>query len=78
MQVGGDTEMVGDVGRLGHVVDVPVSEEHRFDAELVLGDQTLHGSQRVHAGIDDGDVVLTLGAGDIYRLAEAMVKGEAP
>ncbi len=30
------------------------------------------------AGVDDGDVVLTLGAGDIYRLAEALVKGEAP
>ncbi len=30
------------------------------------------------AGIDDGDVVMTLGAGDIYRLAEALVKGEAP
>ncbi len=29
-------------------------------------------------GIDDGDVVLTLGAGDIYRLAEALVKGEKP
>ena len=29
------------------------------------------------AGVDDGDVVLTLGAGDIYRLAEALVKGEA-
>jgi len=33
---------------------------------------------RLLADIDDGDVVLTLGAGDIYRLAEAMVKGEAP
>ena len=30
------------------------------------------------SGVDDGDVVLTLGAGDIYRLAEALVKGEAP
>ncbi|MDQ1347393.1 MAG: UDP-N-acetylmuramate--alanine ligase [Acidobacteriota bacterium] len=29
-------------------------------------------------GVDDGDVILTLGAGDIYRLAEALVKGEAP
>jgi len=29
------------------------------------------------AGIDDGDVVLTLGAGDIYRLAEQLVKEEA-
>ena len=27
-------------------------------------------------GIDDGDVVMTLGAGDIYRLAEALVKGD--
>ncbi|MEO8275566.1 MAG: UDP-N-acetylmuramate--L-alanine ligase [Thermoanaerobaculia bacterium] len=29
------------------------------------------------AGIDEGDVVLTLGAGDIYRLAEALVKEES-
>ena len=30
------------------------------------------------SGIDEADVVMTLGAGDIYRLAEAMVREEAP
>ncbi len=28
--------------------------------------------------IDEGDVILTLGAGDIYRLAEKLVSGEVP
>ena len=51
MQVGGDTEMVGDIGRLGHVVDVPVSEEHRFDAELVLGDQVIPLSSKEARGV---------------------------
>ena len=36
-----------------------------------------HAVPALLAGIDDGDVVMTLGAGDIYRLAEALVKGGA-
>jgi UDP-N-acetylmuramate-alanine ligase len=36
-----------------------------------------HAVPALLPGIDDGDVVLTLGAGDIYRLAEALVKGES-
>jgi UDP-N-acetylmuramate--alanine ligase len=67
------------VGELTGVsgLDVARAAADRMGGKRVLWTPTLEAARRALAGrLDDGDILVTIGAGDVVRVGEALVAAE--